>query len=117
MIVFDTNARRVVKTIPAPGAHGVLVVPSLHLGRVLVDVQSRTRLRDQHAHEPVAAQALRLWESGNVAVFAERGRALKKLGLAFLAPEAHTVAVDSSTHLVYFPLQDGPTLRIMKPTG
>jgi hypothetical protein len=55
-------------------------------------------------------------ESGNVAVFAERGRALKKLGQGFLASEAHVVAVDSKTHLVYFPLQSGPTLRIMKPT-
>src|SRR6266496_2547163 len=32
VIVFDTKRRRVVKTIPAPGAHGVLAVPSL--GRV-----------------------------------------------------------------------------------
>jgi hypothetical protein len=55
-------------------------------------------------------------ESGDVAVFAERGRTLAKLGQAFLAPEAHAVAVDSSTHLVYFPLQTGPKLQIMKPT-
>jgi hypothetical protein len=54
-------------------------------------------------------------ESGVVAVFAERGRRLQKLGQAFLAPGAHVVAVDSTTHLVYFPLQDGPKLRIMKP--
>jgi DNA-binding beta-propeller fold protein YncE len=56
-------------------------------------------------------------ESGDVAVFAERGRGLTKLGQAFLAPAAHTVAVDSSTHLVYFPLQTGPKLQIMKPQG
>ena len=54
-------------------------------------------------------------ESGQVAVFAERGRALTKLGQAFLAPTAHTVAVDSSTHLVYLPLQTGPKLQIIKP--
>ena len=52
-------------------------------------------------------------ESGVVAVFAERGNGLTKLGQAFLAPAAH--AVDSRTHLVYFPLQFGPELRIMKP--
>ena len=56
-------------------------------------------------------------ESGDVAVFTERGRGLTKLGQAFLAPAAHTVAVDSSTHLVYFPLQTGPKLQIMKPQG
>ena len=55
-------------------------------------------------------------ESGEVAVFAERGRALTKLGQGFVAPAAHVVAVDSRTHLVYFPLQFGPQLRIMKPT-
>jgi DNA-binding beta-propeller fold protein YncE len=32
VIVFDTRKRRVVKTIPAPGAHGVLSVPGI--GRV-----------------------------------------------------------------------------------
>ncbi len=49
VIVFDTKARRVVKTIPAPGAHGVLVVPSLHRvfasatnDRQLVTIDART---------------------------------------------------------------------------
>jgi len=33
-------------------------------------------------------------------------------------PHAHTVSVDTDTHLVYFPLQDidgHPILRIMEP--
>jgi DNA-binding beta-propeller fold protein YncE len=58
-------------------------------------------------------------ESGEVAVFAEHGRRLVKLGQAKLAPNAHTVAVDSRTHLVYFPLEPGsngkPQLLVMKP--
>jgi hypothetical protein len=58
-------------------------------------------------------------ESGNVAVFAEGAHGLTKLGQAFLATEAHTVAVDPRTHLVYFPLQHGssggPQLLIMRP--
>ena len=58
-------------------------------------------------------------ESGEVAVFAERGRGLTKLGQAELAPYAHTVAVDPRTHLVYFALQSGskgrPELLIMAP--
>jgi DNA-binding beta-propeller fold protein YncE len=59
-------------------------------------------------------------ESGVIAVFAERGRTLTKLGQGFLAPDAHSVAVDPRTHLVYFPLQDlggRPVLRIMRATG
>jgi len=59
-------------------------------------------------------------ESGDVAVFAERRRGLTKLGQAHLASAAHTVAVDSRTHLVYFPLEAGsngrPQLLIMKPS-
>jgi DNA-binding beta-propeller fold protein YncE len=58
-------------------------------------------------------------ESGEVAVFAERGRGLAKLGQAELAAYAHTVAVDPRTDLVYFPLQRGstgrPQLLIMAP--
>jgi len=59
-------------------------------------------------------------ESGVVGVFAETARSVRPLGLGFLASEAHSVAVDPRTHLVYFPLQqgsaDGPQLLIMRPT-
>jgi DNA-binding beta-propeller fold protein YncE len=58
-------------------------------------------------------------ESGQVAVFAERGHSVQKLGQTALAPAAHTVAVDPRTHLVYFPLERGthgtPQLLVMKP--
>ncbi|HET8527484.1 MAG TPA: hypothetical protein VFL60_01130 [Gaiellaceae bacterium] len=59
-------------------------------------------------------------ESGVVAVFAETATSAKPLGMSFLAAEAHSVAVDPTTHLVYFPLQVGshgqPQLLIMRPT-
>jgi DNA-binding beta-propeller fold protein YncE len=58
-------------------------------------------------------------ESGDVAVFSERAHSLVKLGQSFVAPFAHSVAVDPRTHLVYFPLQSGsngqPQLLIMAP--
>jgi DNA-binding beta-propeller fold protein YncE len=58
-------------------------------------------------------------ESGDVAVFREGAHRLTKLGQAFLASAAHTVAVDPRTHLVYFPLERGsggrPQLLIMRP--
>lgn len=59
-------------------------------------------------------------ESGVVSVFDEEGGVLKKVGEAFLAPNAHSVAVDQKTHLVYFPLENlngRPVLRIMRPAG
>src|SRR5215469_8060546 len=58
-------------------------------------------------------------ESGDVTVFRENGKTLIKEGSLFM-PHAHTVSVDSETHLVYFPLQsvDGrPVLRIMEPSS
>jgi len=59
-------------------------------------------------------------ESGVVGVFAETAVSARPLGLAFLAAEAHSVAVDPATHLVYFPLQSGsagrPQLLIMRPS-
>jgi YVTN family beta-propeller protein len=57
-------------------------------------------------------------ESGVVAVFGERGHGVRLLGADFLATEAHTVAVDPATHLVYFPLtgpNNAPHLLVMKP--
>jgi len=58
-------------------------------------------------------------ESGVVSVFQEQGRRLIRLGQAFLAYEAHSVAVDAH-HRVYFPLQSiagHPQLRIMAPAA
>jgi DNA-binding beta-propeller fold protein YncE len=57
-------------------------------------------------------------ESGVVSVFRLDGKTLTKLGEAKLAANAHTVAVESESHLVYFPLQNvngKPVLRIMSP--
>lgn len=58
-------------------------------------------------------------ESGVVSVFELRGRQLRSLGQSYLAHEAHSVAVDSSTHRVYFSLQNiegRGVLRVMVPT-
>lgn len=58
-------------------------------------------------------------ESGIITIFDERDRALQKVGEGLFAPNAHTVAVDSNTHRVYFPLQNingKPVLRIALPS-
>jgi DNA-binding beta-propeller fold protein YncE len=135
--VISPRTNRVIRRVPLPGCdhpHGLLVDAPRRLAFVACDENAKLLTLDLGRMKIIGTVDVgdgpdvlafdrslrRLYvaaESGNVAVFAEHGRALKKLGQAFLAPEAHTVAVDSSTHLVYFPLQDGPTLRIMKPTG
>jgi DNA-binding beta-propeller fold protein YncE len=56
-------------------------------------------------------------ESGEVRVFRENNGKLVPEG-GFTQPHAHTVSVDPTTHLVYFPLENvngHPVLRIMKP--
>jgi DNA-binding beta-propeller fold protein YncE len=58
-------------------------------------------------------------ESGVISVFDERGRSLEKVGEGFFAANAHSVAVDSRTHRIYFPLQNvggKPILRIAAPS-
>ncbi len=45
-------------------------------------------------------------ESGVVAVFQASGTQIRKSGQVFLAPSAHTVAVDSQSHRVYVPLEN-----------
>ena len=57
-------------------------------------------------------------ESGIVTVLQESNGDLRQLG-QFHMPHAHTVSVDSRSHLVYFPLENvagRPLLRIMQPT-
>jgi len=58
-------------------------------------------------------------ESGHIYVFHEANRSLEPDG-DFHLPHGHSVAVDSKTHLVYFPLEDvdgKPILRIMEFVG
>jgi DNA-binding beta-propeller fold protein YncE len=56
-------------------------------------------------------------ESGTVTVLQKTNRDVRSLGQIHM-PHAHTVSVDSKTHLVYFPLENisgHPVLRIMRP--
>jgi hypothetical protein len=54
-------------------------------------------------------------ESGVVAVFDEHARTLQKLNQGYAGSDAHSVAVDPTTHYIYLPLQNvsgKPILRI-----
>ncbi|MCA1656606.1 MAG: YncE family protein, partial [Actinobacteria bacterium] len=58
-------------------------------------------------------------ESGTVTVFSVTDRTVRRLGQAHLADHAHSVAVDPSTHRVFFPLESvggHPVLRVMAAT-
>jgi len=61
-------------------------------------------------------------ESGVVSVFDEQDRATRKVGEGYVAPAAHSVAVDEATHHIFLPLenvQGRPVLRVtlFQPRG
>ena len=137
--IIDPRSNKIVRRLPLDGCaspHGLLVDSSRRLAFVACDANARLLTLDLRTMRVTGnasvgdtpdvlafdASLHRLYvsaESGVVAVFAEHAHSLTKLGQAFLATEAHTVAVDPRTHLVYFPLESGsngkPQLLIMAP--
>ena len=82
LVVFDLQSKKATATLPVGADPDVLAFDS-SLHRLYVSA-----------------------ESGNIAIFDERDRGLQKVFLGFFAANAHTVAVDSRTHRVYWPLQN-----------
>jgi DNA-binding beta-propeller fold protein YncE len=136
--VIDPSTNRITRRIHLSGCqndHGLYVDALRRLAFVACDrsatlltLDLRTMKVTGHATLGPAPDVLafdsglhRLYvsaESGVVAVFGETPHGVRLLGADFLATEAHTVAVDPATHLVYFPLtgpNGEPHLLIMKP--
>ncbi|MCA1845213.1 MAG: chromate resistance protein [Actinobacteria bacterium] len=138
LLLLDPDAGQVTGRVDLPGcsgAHGVAVDPATHTAFVACERNARLAIVDltslhQRELEPVGDDPdvlafdpglSRLYvaaESGVVAVFDEHGPSVHKVGQAKLADEAHTVAVDPTTHRVFFPLENvhgHPVLRVMAP--
>lgn len=137
--VIDPKSNRIVKRIHVPNCnndHGLLIDSPHRIAFVACDgnatlltLNLRTmsftgtfsvgQSPDVLAFDAAKRRLYVSAESGVVAVFAETATSARPLGMSFLAIEAHTVAVDPATHLVYFPLQTGsngqPQLLIMRP--
>jgi len=137
--VIDPRSNRIVKRIHVPNCnndHGLLIDSPRRIAFVACDGNAKLltlNLRtmsftgtfnvgqspDVLAFDTANRRLYVAAESGVVAVFAETATSARPLGMSFLATEAHTVAVDPATHLVYFPLQIGstgrPQLLIMRP--
>jgi DNA-binding beta-propeller fold protein YncE len=139
LVVIDPTSNRVTKRVALSGCdhpHGLQLDPPRRLAFIACDgnallltldlstmkVTGRASVGD--GPDVLAFDTSSRWlyvaaESGEVAVFAEHGRTLRKLGQWKLASTAHTVAVDPRTHYSYFPLESGgggkPELRIMAP--
>jgi YVTN family beta-propeller protein len=118
------------------GAHGVLIDSERRVAfvaceenakLVVVDLESKKATQtlsvgadpDVLAFDSVLRRLYVSAESGVITILDERDRGLEKIAEGLFAPNAHSVAVDSSSHRVFFPLQNlngKPVLRIAVPT-
>lgn len=95
LAVFDLENKKQAATFPVGADPDVLAFDE-NLGRLYVSA-----------------------ESGVLTIFDQKNGALEKIATGFFAKNAHSVAVDSITHQVFFPLENiggKPVLRIVVPT-
>lgn len=136
---IDPNKDQVIGRYPLAGCsepHGLLIDSEHRLAFVACEDNAKLAVFDLETKKMTAIHSVgadpdvlafdksfgRLYvsaESGIITIFDERGRNLEKVGEGFFAPNGHSVAVDSRTHRVYFPLQNvggKPVLRIAVPS-
>ena len=136
---IDPTTDQVVARYPLPeckGSHGLLIDAENRLAFAACEENSKLVVFDLQSKTVTATLAVgadpdvlaldtglhRLYvsaESGNIAILDEQDRGLMEVFKGFFAAGAHTVAVDSRTHRVYWPLQNvggKPVLRITLPT-
>ncbi len=119
----------------ANGNHGLLIEPTLRLAfiacegndlLIVLDLRTRKVLAQFHVgsgpdvlgYDPALHLLYVASESGVVSVLKVSATGATLAGEGLVGPNAHTVAVDSSTHDVYFPLKEKgrpPVLRVMRP--
>jgi DNA-binding beta-propeller fold protein YncE len=129
----DTVVRRL-KLPEAKGNHGLLIDAASHRAFIACEGNDRLIVIDLRNGNAIAnfsvakdpdvlafdVQRQTLYvagESGQVSEFTVTDGNVSKSGEAFLAPNAHVVAVQPATHEIYFPLMNvggKPVLRIMR---
>lgn len=137
LIAMDPKTDSVIASYSLPGCdhdHGLYIDAPHRLAFIACDGNAKLLTFDLHrmrvteihsvgndpdvlSFDPGLGRLYVASESGVVAAFEEKGEGVVKTGEAFLAREAHSVAVDA-LHRVYFPLQDvsgHPVLRVMAP--
>jgi DNA-binding beta-propeller fold protein YncE len=138
LVEIDPVVNKIVDRIDLPGAkgnHGLFIDSDKRLAFIacednnkllVLDLQTKKVITsfdvggdpDVLAFDPVLNYLYVASETGVVSLFHVQSDAVTKIGEGLLAPNAHVVAVDASTHKSYFPLKnlDGrPVLRIMEP--
>lgn len=138
LALIDPRREQVVDSIELPGCegpHGFYVDSPSRTAYVSCADNAKLLVVDLNTKQVIASDSVgddpdvlafdyglhRLYvaaESGIVAVFQAQGATLEKIGQGYLAPNAHTVAVDPQSHRVYVPLENvngRPMLRIYEP--
>jgi YVTN family beta-propeller protein len=138
LIEIDPATDKIVQRIPVPdadGNHGLLIEPALHLAFIACEgndkllvmnlrtnkIESEFSLGsepDVLAYDLDAGRLYVASESGLVSEFMVSNHNVAKAGEQVVGRNAHTVAVEPSTHEVFFPLKSvggRPVLRIMSP--
>ncbi|HEY6912760.1 MAG TPA: YncE family protein, partial [Myxococcales bacterium] len=139
LVVIDPAALAVKERIPLgmKGNHGLYLDVPRHLAFVASEDRNQLLVLDLAARKITARFPLgegpdvlafdpgtrRLYvasESGTLSIFRESESGIVEEGRPHVGPNAHVVAVDPATHLVYLPLKDvdgHPLLRIMEPVA
>jgi YVTN family beta-propeller protein len=137
LVAIDPQSDRIARRFALPGcegAHGLQLVASA--GRAYVGCEGNGKVvaydlagnrvlgsvgvgatPDVMAYDPGLQRIYVASEDGQLAVI-QAGDPIRKLAQGNAGPNAHTVAVDPSTHFVYLPLTDvggHPVLRVLAP--
>jgi YVTN family beta-propeller protein len=137
LVEVDPTTDKIVRRIKVPGAdgnHGLLIDSVSRRAFIACEGNDRLIVINLRTGAALAqftvakdpdvlaldAQRQKLYvagESGEVSEFSVAGATITKTGESFLALNAHVVAVQPTTHEIYFPLMNvsgGPVLRIMR---
>jgi DNA-binding beta-propeller fold protein YncE len=130
LLVFDTRSRKVIKTIPAPGVHGVIAVPALNRiyasatdAREVLTINSKTgavlnhapagQYPDGLAYDPVEKHIFISDESGGVeTVINARG---DRIATIPLGGGAGNVQYDPGTHHILVDVQTRNDIAVIDP--
>ncbi len=138
LVAIDPKTNQVASRYDLPGckhAHGLAIDDANRLAFIACDENATLIIFDLRTMQITGTQTVgdtpdvlafddglhRLYvaaESGVLAIFDEHGTALTKVGQGMIAPRAHVIAVDTTTHRIYLPLEESggrPTLRILEP--
>lgn len=135
LAAIDPATHAIVARYPLTGCehdHGLLLDAPQRLAFIACDGNARLLVLDLESKRALGAHAVGdspdvlvldsaahllyvACESGVVSVFDEHDRLTRKVGEGYVAPAAHSIAVDEATHRVFLPLEDvdgRPVLRI-----